>query len=304
MNIQPNSPSPLRARMIVDMKARGLGPTTQKAHQRACERFATWLGRSPDTTTPDDVRHFQQHLAGLGITVGRRNQIMAALKFLFRVTLRRHDLVVEIFYLKEPHRVPAVLSRDEIKRLLTMAPDLRSRTMLSLAYGCGLRASEVVKLRVCDIDSAQGIIRILQSKGGKDRNVMLPAEVLELLRDWWKERPTRKDDGVPPAERWLFPSRKGRSYLATRQLTRILHDVAAAAGVTKRISLHTMRHSFATHLLERGEDIRVIQVLLGHSTLTSTARYTQVATGLIAGTDSPLDDLNRARRKKRKAGSS
>ena len=304
MNTQSNSPKPLRARMIIDMKARGLGPTTQRGHQRACERFATWLDRSPDTATPDDVRHFQHHLAEIGISVGKRNQIMAAVKFLFRVTLRRHDLVAEIFYLKEPHRVPMVLSRDEIKRLLKMAPDLRCRTMLSLAYGCGLRASEVVKLRVCDIDSGQGIIRILQSKGGKDRNVMLPAEVLELLRDWWRERPTRKDGGVPPTERWLFPSRVGRGHITARQFTRILKDAVSAAGITKRLSLHTLRHSFATHLLERGENIRVIQVLLGHSTLTSTARYTQVATGLIAGTDSPLDDLNRAKRKKRKAGAS
>jgi site-specific recombinase XerD len=304
MNIQTKSVKPLRARMIDDMVTRGLGRTSQRGHLRACEQFAVWLGRSPDTATPDDVKLFQKHLIESGSAIQNRNRIMTGVKFLFRVTLRRHDLVAEIFHMKEPKRVPLVLSQDEVRRLLVLAPDLRTRTMLSLAYGCGLRASEVVKLQVGDIDSGQGIIRILQSKGAKDRNVMLPAEVLDLLRAWWRERPSCKDADRPTNERWLFPSRVGRGHITARQFTRILADAVAAAGITKRVTLHTLRHSFATHLLERGEDIRVIQALLGHAKLTTTAGYVQVATGMIAGTGSPLDDLDTTgNRGKAKAGS-
>ncbi|MEM1159910.1 MAG: tyrosine-type recombinase/integrase [Pseudomonadota bacterium] len=239
------------------------------------------------------MKLFQKHLIESGSAIQNRNRLMTGVKFLFRVTLRRHDLVAEIFHMKAPKRVPQVLSQDEIRRLLVLAPSLRTRTMLWLAYGCGLRASEVVKLKVGDIDSGQGLIRVLQSKGNKDRNVMRPAEVLDLLRAWWTERPNHKDAGVPMNERWLFPSRLGRrGCLTSRQFIRILAEAVAAAGITKRVTLHTLRHSFATHLLERGEDIRVIQALLGHAKLTTTAGYVQVATGMIAGTGSPLDDLD------------
>ena len=217
---------------------------------------------------------------------------MTGVKFLFRVTLRRHDLVAEIFHLKEPVKVPLVLSQKEIKRILAMAPSLKAKVMLSLAYGCGMRAGEVVRLKVGDIDSAQEIIRIVQSKGRKDRNVMLPADILGLLREWWKERPTGQDKGVPAPERVLFPGYRGK-HLSARQLSRLFKQTAREAGITKPVTLHTLRHSFATHLLERGVDIRVIQALLGHTKLTTTARYASVATGMIAAVDSPLDDLKR-----------
>jgi site-specific recombinase XerD len=296
MNIQSNTPAaPLRQRMIDDMRARNLGPASQKGHLRSCERFAAWLGRSPNTATPDDVKRFQQHLVESGVSIAMRNRIMTGVKFLLRVTLRRHDLVSEVFHLREPQRVPLVLSRQEIKRLLAMAPGLRARAMLSLAYGCGLRAGEVVRLKAGDIDNAQNIIRIVQSKGRKDRNVMLPAEVLGLLRAWWKERPAGKDAGVPLADRWLFPSRVGRRCLTTRQFTRILHQAVAAAGIKKPVTLHCLRHSFATHLLELGTDVRVIQALLGHAKLTTTAGCTRVATGMISSVTSPLDDLGTRR---------
>jgi site-specific recombinase XerD len=305
MNIQNHAPTKsLRQRMIDDMKSRNLGPASQTFHVRACKRFAAWLGRSPETATPDDVKDFQRHLIESGASICNRNRIMTGVKFLFRVTLRRHDLAAEVFHLREPRRVPLVLSQQEIKRLLVMAPSLRARTMLSLAYGCGLRASEVTRLRVGDIDSDQRIIRILQSKGKKDRNVMLPTEILDLLRAWWKERPNRKDAGVAMAERWLFPSRKGHGAVTARQFSRILEGAVAAAGIKKRVTLHTLRHAFATHLLERGTDVRVIQALLGHAKLTTTAGYTRVATGMIAAVDSPLDDLNKPKRKRRKTGSS
>ena len=285
--------------MIADMSARTLGPASQTNHLRACKRFAAWLGRSPDTATADDVKHFQLHLMETGTSICTRNQTMTGVKFLFRVTLRRHDLVAEIFSLREPVKVPLVLSKKEIKRILVMAPSLKARVMLSLAYGCGMRAGEVVRLKVGDIDSAQEIIRIVQAKGRKDRNVMLPADILGLLREWWIERPTGQDKDVPTPDRILFPGYRGK-HLSTRQISRLFKETARDVGITKPVTLHTLRHSFATHLLERGTDIRVIQVLLGHSKLTTTARYARVATGMIAAVDSPLDDLNQNKRKKGK----
>jgi integrase/recombinase XerD len=304
MNIQrPVAPTPLRSRMISDMSARNLGRACQTSHLRGCKRFAAFLGRSPETAAPDDVKDFQQHLIESGASICTRNQTMTGVKFLFRVTLRRHDLVAEIFHLREPDRVPQVLSQKEVKRILTIAPSVKVKVMLSLAYGCGLRASEVVRLKVGNIDSAQKIIRIVQSKGRKDRNVMLPVDILALLRDWWRERPTSQDKGVPTCERLLFPGYGGK-HLSTRQISRLFKEAARAAAITKHVTLHTLRHSFATHLLERGVDIRVIQALLGHSKLTTTARYARVATGMIAAVDSPLDDLNRVKRKKSKVGSS
>lgn len=300
MNIQHTTAiTPLRSRMIADMGARNLGPASQSSHLRACKRFAAWLGRTPETATPDDVKDFQQHLIESGTSICTRNQTMTGVKFLFRVTLRRHDLVAEIFHLREPDRIPQVLSQKEVKRILAMAPNLKTKVMLSLAYGCGLRAGEVVRLKVGDIDSAQEIIRIVQAKGRKDRNVMLPSDILGLLRDWWKERLTGQDKGVPAPERVLFPGYRGK-HLSARQLSRLFLETAKAAAITKPVTLHTLRHSFATHLLERGVDIRVIQVLLGHSKLTTTARYARVATGMIAAVDSPLDDLNRTKCKKGK----
>ncbi len=309
MNIQSNTPAatratPLRQRMIEDMRGRNLGRHSQRNHLDSCARFAAFLGRSPETATADDVRRFQLFLAESGVSIVHRNRIMTGVKFLLKVTLRRHDLAAEIYHLKEPQKVPLVLSRDEVRHLLAMAPSLKLRAMLSLAYGCGLRAGEVVRLKAGDIDSAQGIIRIVQSKGRKDRNVMLPADILSLLRQWWRERPARKDAGVALADRWLFPSRVGRDCLTTRQFARLFRAAVAAAGIRKPVSLHTLRHSFATHLLERGVDIRVIQALLGHAKLTTTAGYTRVATGMIAAVTSPLDDLTPRKRKKGKAGSS
>lgn len=302
MNVQHSTPTtPLRARMIADMSARNLGPASQTSHLRACKRFAAWLGRSPETAAPDDVRDFQRHLIESGTSICTRNQTMTGVKFLLRVTLRRHDLAAEVFHLKEPVKVPLVLSRNEVRRLLTMAPGLKARVMLSLAYGCGMRAGEVVRLKVGDIDGEQKIIRIVQSKGRKDRNVMLPSDILGLLREWWTERPTGQDTGVPGPDRVLFPGYRGR-HLSPRQISRLFKQAARAAGITKPVTLHTLRHSFATHLLERGVDIRVIQALLGHTKLTTTARYASVATGMISAVESPLDNLTAAKRKKGKRG--
>src|SRR5271166_1801578 len=201
---ETNTVSPLRQRMIEDMAARKLNPHTQRSHISSCKRFAAWLKRSPDTATADEVRRFQLHLVEDGASICNRNRIMTGVSFLFRVTLRRHDLAAEIWHIKEPQKLPPVLSPEEVKRVLTMATSLKAHAMLSLAYGCGLRAGEVVRLRACDIDSEQMIIRVVQAKGRKDRNVMLPAEILDLLRQWWKARPTKHDAGVAREQRWLF----------------------------------------------------------------------------------------------------
>jgi len=284
--------------MIEDMAARKLTPHTQHGHIYSCKRFTAWLKRSPDTATPDEVRLFQLHLIESGMSICNRNRIMSGVRFLFRVTLRRHDLAAEVWHIKEPERLPPVLSPEEVKRVLTMAASLKARAMLALTYGCGLRAGEVVRLRAGDIDSEQKIIRIVQSKGRKDRNVMLPAEVLKLLRQWWKVRPIAYDAGVAVEQRWLFPGHRDHQPLTTRQFNRLFKEAAKAAGLRKMVSLHSLRHSFATHLLERGTDIRVIQALLGHSKLETTARYSRVAIGMIVKIESPLESLSEPRRRR------
>ena len=294
--------TPLRRRMIEDMNARKLGAHTQRSHVSSCKRFAAYLKRSPDTATADEIRLFQLHLIETGSSICNRNRVMTGLRFLFRVTLRRLDLAAEIFHIKEPQKVPLVMSPDEAKRLLAAAGSLRVRVMLALGYGAGLRAGEVVRLRAGDIDSAQNIIRIVQSKGRKDRHVMLSPEMLGLLRQWWKVRPTRHDAGVPQAQRLLFPGGRTGKPMTTRQLGRLFHKTADAAGIKKAVTLHALRHSFATHLLERGTDIRLIQALLGHEKLETTARYTRVATGMISAIQSPLDLLAEPRRTPRKKG--
>src|SRR5262245_52494853 len=235
--------SPLRQRMIEDMNARKLGAHSQRSHIYSCRRFAAFLKRSPDTATAEDVRQFQLHLAASGMSICNRNRIMTGLEFLLRVTLRRLDLANEVYHLREPQKIPLVMSPDEARRLLAVAASVKVRVLLGLGYGCGLRAGEVVRLKVKHIDSAQRIIRIEQSKGRKDRHVMLSPETLDLLRQWWKARPARHDAQIPPQERWLFPGRAAGKPMTTRQLSRLFHEAAAAAGITKSVTLHALRHS-------------------------------------------------------------
>jgi integrase/recombinase XerD len=292
--------TPLRQRMIEDMNARKLGAGTQRGHIRSCKQFAGFLGRSPDTATAEDIRRFQLHLAETGVSICNRNRIMTGLRFLFRVTLRRLDLAAEIYHMREPEKLPLVMSKDEMKRLLAVAGSLKARIMLSLGYGCGLRAGEVVRLKVKHIDTAQKIIRVEQGKGRKDRQVMLSRKTLDLLRQWWKVRRSPYDAGTPPEERFLFPGRKRGEPTTTRQLNRLFHKAAEAAGIKKGVTLHGLRHSFATHLLERGTHIRTLQALLGHSKLETTARYAHVATGMIAAVEGPLDLLSQPDKKAKK----
>ena len=289
--------SPLRQRMVEDMNARKLGKHSQRSHIHSCKRFAAFLKRSPETAKSDDIRRFQLHLIESGLSICNRNRIMAGVKFLVRVTLRRQDLAAEIYHLREPQKIPQVMSPDEMRRVLAVATSLKAGVALSLCYGCGLRAGEVVRLKVKHIDSAQKIIRIEQSKGRKDRNVMLSPEMIDLLRQWWKARRGFDAHTTPLQERGLFPGRKPGMPMTTRQLNRLFHEAADWAGIKKGVTLHALRHSFATHLLERGTDIRIIQALLGHDKLDTTARYTRVATGMISSIKSPLDLLSQPRRK-------
>jgi integrase/recombinase XerD len=289
--------TPLRRRMIEDMNARKLCAQTRRGHIHSCKRFAEFLKRSPDTATAEDIRRFQLHLSETSTSICNRNRIMTGVKFLLRVTLRRLDLAAEIYHIREPQKIPQVMSPDETRRVLSVATSLKARVALSLCYGCGLRAGEVVRLKVKHIDSAQKIIRIEQSKSRKDRNVMLSPEMIDLLRQWWKARRGFDAHTTPLQERWLFPGRKPGMPMTTRQLNRLFHEAADGAGIKKGVTLHALRHSFATHLLERGTDIRIIQTLLGHDKLDTTARYTRVATGMIASIKSPLDLLSQPRRK-------
>ncbi len=274
--------SPLRQRMIEDMTIRKLAPRTQQGYVRVIKDFAAFLGRSPDLASFEDVRRFQLHLATSGADTPTLNHAVSALRFFFRVTLKRYAIVEHTQFIHEPRKLPVVLSPEEVARLLEAAPGLKYKAALSVAYGAGLRAAEVVSLKVTDIDSKRMLIRVEQGKGRKDRNVMLSPHLLDLLRAWWKAaRP----------QGWLFPGRDPVQPMTTRQLNRACHAATQMAQINKRVSLHTLRHSFATHLLEQNTDIRVIQVLLGHAKLDSTALYTRVATKTIQQVMSPLEHI-------------
>ena len=275
--------SPLRQRMIDDMTMRRMSAKTQQGYIRAVKRFADFFDRSPDKATAEDIRRFHVHLARTMGRIPTMNATMTALKFFFGVTLGRRDLVDAIPFAREPRKLPVVLSPEEVARLLAAAVNIKYRTALSLAYATGLGVSEVVSLRVTDIDSKRMVVRVEQGKGSKDRYVMLSPYLLTLLRQWWKE--------LEP-ELWLFPSYQDR-HMSARQLHRICQETAKLARIKKRVSPHTLRHSFATHLLERGIDIRVIQAMLGHKKLDTTALYTQVAVKSVSAVTSPLDYLAR-----------
>lgn len=280
--------SPLRQRMQQDMLMRGLGPHTRQDYVRHVRRFAGFLGRSPDTATPEDIRRFQldQHENGVGpATI---NSAVSALRFLFLVTLQRRDLSRALVITRYHRKLPDVLSVEEAARLLEAAPGLKYKAALGVAYGAGLRVSEVAHLKVDDVDSKRMLLRVEQGKGRKDRNAMLSPQLLELLRLWWREGRRR---GVMLPHGWLFPGRSRTDPISSRQLHRAVQEAAEVAGIRKRVSPHTLRHSFATHLLEQDVDIRVIQVLLGHSKLDTTALYTKVSTRTIHAVAGPLDRL-------------
>ena len=275
--------SPLRRRMIEDMTIRNLSPATQQSYIHAVSKFSRYFGRSPEKLTLEDVRAYQVHLASMAVSWGSLNQAVCALRFFYGVTLGQATIPERIPYAREPCKLPTVLSADEIVRFLEAVSSLKSRVALTTAYAAGLRVSEVVALKLRDIDSDRRVIRIENGKGGKERYVMLSEPLLGILRSYWR---------LAHPSLYLFPGRTENKPIEQTVLHAACRSAAAAAGLDKRVSVHVLRHSFATHLLESGADIRVIQVLLGHENLSTTARYTRVSTGLIAATASPLDRLS------------
>lgn len=280
--------SPLRQRMQHDMMMRGLLPRTQNQHIRHVRRFAAYLGRPPDTATAEDLRNFQIHQHESGASAGTINGAVSALRFLYTVTLRRRDLARALVATRRPDKIREVLSVEEATRLLKAAPGIKYKAALGVAYDAGLRVSEVAHLKVDDIDSERMLIRVEQGKGARDRNAMLSPHLLRLLRLWWREGKRR---GVMFPHGWLFPGRSYTDPISSRQLHRAVQEAAEVAGIRKRISPHTLRHSFATHLLEQDVDIRVIQVLLGHAKIDTTTVYTKVSTRTIQAVASPLDRI-------------
>lgn len=274
--------SPLRARMIEDMMVRNFVPDTQREYIRAVKKLAAFLGRSPDTASAEDLRAFQVHLTESGANPPTINSTVIALRFFFKVTLDRPQTTRQLVFVFEPRKLPRVLPPEDVLRLLEAAPNPKSKAALSVAYGAGLRAMEVVALKVADIDSQRMLIRVEMGKGRKDRFAMLSPQLLELLRDWYR---------IARPRIFLFPGRDKIGPMTPRQLNRICHIAAELAGLPNWVAPHTLRHSFATHLLEQHIDVRVIQVLLGHAKLDTTARYTQVATNIIREVMSPLDRL-------------
>ena len=239
--------SPLRQRMIEDMTIRKFAAKTQHDYLQRVKHFAAFLGRSPDTASFEDVRRYQLHLAAGGAGVPTLNQSVSTLRFFFRITLGRADILNHTQFVHEPRKLPVVLSPEEVARFLESAPGLKYKAAFSVAYGAGLRVSEVVALKVSDIDSKRMVIRIEQGKGNKDRYVMLSPHLLELLRAWYKAaRP----------QGWLFPGMNPVNPMTTRQFRRACHAAARMAEIDKRVSPHTLRHSFATHLLEQNTDIQ------------------------------------------------
>jgi len=286
MNSSTQKVSPLRLRMIEDMRMRKLAPHTQEGYIRAVRKLAQYLRRSPDSASVEDLRNFQLYLVDHGISAVSLNATISGLKFFFEVTLARPELMTGMQPVRVPRTLPVVLSREETARLIAAARNLKHQIALSVAYGAGLRANEVVSLRITDVDSQRMTLRVQEGKGSKDRYAMLSPLMLGRLRTWYRIARTQ---GKMLEGGWLFPGLNPVQPLTTRQLNRAVHAAALAAGITKRVTTHTLRHAFATHLLEQGEDIRVIQVLLGHKKLETTAIYTHVATETLRQVISPLE---------------
>lgn len=272
----------LRERMLADLRLRNYSPKTQQVYVERVARFARHFGRSPEKLGPEEVRAYQVHLLEEKVSWSVFNQVVCALRFLYRVTLRRSWAVDQIPFPRQAKRLPTVLGTEEAERLLGAVGSLKHRTMLMLAYGAGLRVSEVVGLRVEDIDSQRMVIRVREGKGRKERLVMLSPVLLEALRRYWRWARPRE---------WLFPGQDPNRPLSVRSLQKVCERARRVAGLQKRVTVHALRHSFATHLLEAGTDLRLIQELLGHRSLKTTAIYTHVAVHRLAAVASPLDRL-------------
>lgn len=270
----------LRQRMIEDLQVRNLSPVTQRDYLYAVANFAKHFGAPPDQLGPEDIRAYQVHLVSKKIAWSSLRVIVCALRFLYCVTLGKNWTVQQIPYPRPERKLPVVLSLAEVTQFLEAIPNLKHRAALMTAYAAGLRVSEVVALKVTDIDSRRMVLRVEQGKGRRDRYVMLSPRLLILLRTYWKA--TRPQG-------WLFPGHKPNQRLSVRSVQLACQHACQGSGVAKRVTVHTLRHSFATHLLEAGTDLRTIQLLLGHRSLATTARYTHVAANTVCSTTSPLD---------------
>lgn len=280
--------SPLRQRLIDDMIMRKFSRGTQSQYILAIKRFSEYFGHSPDRATAEDLRLFQLHLVKSGLGTPTINISISALRFFFNITLNRRSVSQKLSTIHHPRKLPTVLNADEVALVINSASNYKYKAMLSVAYGAGLRSMEVCQLRVTDVDSQNMILHIEQGKGQRDRNAMLSPMLLNILRHWWclaqKEHLMLKGG-------WLFPGQPYINSISTRQLNRACHTAVELSGINKQVAMHTFRHSFATHLLEQGVDIRVIQVLLGHKKLETTASYVQVASRILKEVTSPLDQL-------------
>jgi integrase/recombinase XerD len=273
----------LRQRYLQDLRLRNYAPKTLKAYAECVSLFARYFRRSPEQLGPEHIRQYQLYLVEeKKCSWSRFNQTVCALRFLYRNTLGKDWAVTHIPFPRKQKKLPVVLSRDEVAQFLAAIHCLKYRTILSLCYGAGLRISEALNLQVTDIDSKRMMIRVRQAKGHKDRFVMLSPKLLDLLRQYWKaERPTS----------WLFPGRPKDHPLDSTTLQHVCRLARRDSGIIKPVTPHTLRHSFATHLLEAGANIRTIQLLLGHNSLQTTAVYTHVSQTALGETVSPFDLL-------------
>ena len=276
--------TPLRRRMIDDMILRNFTKATIDAYVRCVARFAGYFHCPPDRLGPEHVRSYLLHLLNdRHVSQSYYKLNRCALRFFYRETLGRDDVPASLAPVKQPRTLPVVLGPDELARFFAAVRNLKHRALLMTAYAAGLRVSEVTRLRVADIDSDRMVIRVRHAKGQKDRYVMLSPRLLEILRAYWK--------AARPAD-FLFPGAVPDRPLTTGSVRKICSRACVAAGLGKHVTVHTLRHSFATHLLESGTDLRTIQVLLGHNRFSTTARYVHVATASIPSTKSPFDRLD------------
>jgi site-specific recombinase XerD len=278
--------TPLRQRMLEDMQVRNFSPHTQTSYVQQVSQFARHFQKSPEDLGPEDIRAYQVYLTSeRKLAVSSTLIAVAALRFLYTVTVKRDWTIENIIPApKKPQRLPIVLSPDEVLQFLACVPGLKHRAILTTCYAAGLRISEALHLKPTDIDSGRMVIRVEQGKGQKDRYVMLSAKLLELLRAWWHAAHPRD---------WLFPSPSGTNPLTRSAVEHVCHQAQARSRIRKPITPHSLRHAFAVHLLEAGTDVRTIQLLLGHRSLATTARYLRIATIKVCSTSSPLDWLPR-----------
>jgi integrase/recombinase XerD len=290
--------TPLRQRMIEDMQLRNLSTGTQRAYLHYITGLARFYQTSPEHLSLEEIREYQLYLINeRQYSPESVNHFVVSAKFLYNVTLETPWPEDALPRCRVPYKLPVVLSATEVQEFFQHVCTIRYRAALMTAYGAGLRVSEVVSLQVGDIDSQRKLIRVRQGKGKKDRYAMLSARLLEVLRCWWRSGHRAGQPQKTAPEDWLFPGWRQGRHMNTASLQAVCREAARAAGIGKRVTVHTLRHSFSTHLLENGADIHVIQVLLGHSRIETTTRYAQVSPRVVAATVSPLDNLDRNARR-------